>query len=796
MKDLRHAWRMIGRMPVFAAVVILSLAAGIGVNTVVFSWVQARILEPIPGVSGSADFQLVETRTEHGVYPGVSWPEYRDLREGMRSFDGVIAFRMAPLYVGEPGVTERAYGLLVSDNYFTALGLRPAVGRFPTPHEMSPAGEAVAVISHDFWRTRFAGDPQVTTRSVRVNGRRLAIAGVTPEGFQGTVLGLTFDVWLPAALSSGAWRDLEGRGSRGFAVMGKLGAGASRAQAQRELDLLMARLANDFPQTNATIRGEVLPLWDAPRGPQRMLTVAVVLLQVIMLLLLLAVCGNTANLVLARASARHREMSIRLALGATPLRIARLLVAENMLLALVGAALGAVVAVWGTEALRAVPLFRGLPVRFQTSIDSTGVLFALTLGVLSGLIVAVVPATQIARVAPNTAFRSGTAPMGRSRLRLALMGVQVAVAIVVLVAAAIFFRNFMETRSIDPGFRREGVLIAAYDFAGRDATDASLRTFAAQLLDRLHRLPAVESAAIATSVPLDIHGLPTRSFAVEGHTRPDADPEQALSNTVTPGYFDVMGIELVGGSRFADLNDPSAPPQAIVNEEFVRRFVAQREPLGRWVEVRGRRYPIVGIVRNSLSNAFGEPPTPVIYLAYRDRPTGSGEIHVAVRGGSETALAADVRRIVRELDPELPLFNVRTMTEHIDANLMFRKIPARMFIVLGPMLLLLTSIGIYAVVAYAVSLRTTEIGVRLALGATIQRVIANLVGESLTVVAAGALIGTAVAFLVAVMLSGGRVDSLIFVAVPMILLAVAAIASWLPARRAAKLDPIAALKHE
>jgi hypothetical protein len=283
---------------------------------------QARIFKPIPGVPGSYGFQLVETRTDHGGYPGLSWSEYRDVRDGLRSFQPLIAFRMAPLYVGEPGSTERAYGLLVSDNYFSALGLQPAIGRFPRPHEASPAGEPVVVISYDFWQTRYAADPQVTTRAVRVNGRGLPIVGVTPEGFQGTVLGLSFDVWLPAALSPAGWKELEARGSRGFSVMGKLQPGTGREQAQRELDLLMRRLANDFPQTNATISGEVLPLWQSPRGPQRMITAAVALLQAIMLLLLLAVCGNTANLVLARANARQREMGIRLALGATSFRIA------------------------------------------------------------------------------------------------------------------------------------------------------------------------------------------------------------------------------------------------------------------------------------------------------------------------------------------------------------------------------------------------------------------------------------------------------------------------------------------
>jgi predicted permease len=415
MADLRHALRMIGRTPMVAAVIVLSLGAGIGVNTVVFSWIQARVFKPIPGVTGASEFQLVESRTDNGMYPGVSWAEYRDLRESLRSFQDLVAFGMAPLYVGEPGSVERAYGLLVSDNYFSALDLRPATGRFPRPEEATASGNAVAVISYDFWQTRFDGDPAVTMRRVRVNGQSLPIVGVTPEGFQGTVLGLTFDIWLPPALSPKGWRDIEARTVRGFSVMGKLRPESSRALAQSDLDAVMRRLANDYPQTNATVKGEVLPFWQSPRGPQRFVTSAIAMLQVVMLLLLLAVSGNAANLVLARASARQKEMGIRLALGATPRRVFALMLTENMLLALLGAALGAAIAVWGTDALRAVPMIRGVPIKFHTSIDGTGVAFAAALGIICGLVVGVAPALQLARVGPHTAFRTGSAPGGRGR---------------------------------------------------------------------------------------------------------------------------------------------------------------------------------------------------------------------------------------------------------------------------------------------------------------------------------------------------------------------------------------------
>jgi predicted permease len=381
-------------------------------------------------------------------------------------------------------------------------------------------------------------------------------------------------------------------------------------------------------------------------------------------------------------------------------------------------------------------------------------------------------------------------------MRNILMASQVALALLVLIVAGLFLESFLETRTLNTGFRRDGVLLAAYDLTGRSTSQAFTRTFAAKLLDALRALPDVQGAAIASSVPLDIHGLPSRVFTVEGHTRTDADFDQALANTVTPGYFAVMDLPLRVGADFADLKDVNSPPQAIVNEEFVRRYLANAEPLGRRLTARGKTFTIVGVVRNSLYNAFGEPPMPAIYFSYRDSPTLVGEVHLWARG-NETALAQDVRRVVRDLDPDLPVYNVRTLNTHIETNLVFRRVPARLFAVLGPLILVLAAIGIYAVVAYAMSLRTSEIGVRLALGATGRRLVAQFVAESLAVVSVGVIAGWLIAFIAAIdLLASVSIDPKVFGGVPALLLTVAAIACWLPARRAARVDPIAALRQE
>jgi predicted permease len=377
------------------------------------------------------------------------------------------------------------------------------------------------------------------------------------------------------------------------------------------------------------------------------------------------------------------------------------------------------------------------------------------------------------------------------------MGTEVALALVVLVVAAIFFRSMHDTRDTDPGFRREGVLLAAYDLSGRGLDDAGTSAFATRLLDGLRALPAVEAAAIARSVPLDIHGLPLRSFTLEGRARTDGVSDQALVNTVTPGYFRAMGIPLLDGADFADLADRVAPPQAIVNEQFVHRYLPGVQPLGRRLENRGGTYTITGVVRNSLYEAFGEPAMPMLYFSYRDRPSVMGEIHLRARAGTETALLPAVRRLVREIDPSLPVFNVRSLSEHVERNLILRRIPARMFVVLGPLLLVLAAIGIYAVVAHAVAHRTAEIGVRLALGARAERVVAQIVGESLRVIGIGMLAGWLVVFVVAIHAAPrGTLDALLLLGVPALLLLVAAAACWVPARRATRIDPMVALRHE
>ncbi len=798
-RDLRHGWRMIGKHPGLSAVIILSLGIGIGANTVIFSWLRGLVFRPLPGVPHATEVLLVEPRLESGSYPGASWLEYRDLQARLPAFESLLAYRSTPLNYGAPDREERAYGQFVSGNFFSALGMQPALGRLLRPDETDRAGgPAVVVISHDFWLARFGGSPDTLGKEILVNERRCTIVGVAPQGFRGMIVGLTFDLFLPATMVPELLRgskELEQRENRGYSLAGRLRPGATSAGAGGQLDTALAALATEFPVSNGGVKGEVLAFWRAPRGAGRLLLGGLAVLQGFMLLVLAVVCANAANLLLARASARRREIGVRLALGARPGQILRQFLVESLLLGGLAAIVGTLLAWWGNEALRAVPLPGALPFKFDTRLEWAGLAFSLLLGPGCAFVFGLVPAVKSARTDAQLALRVARSSHGRSGLPRVLVATEVALALLVLMGAALMMRSFLETRTADPGFKAPGVLLGSYDLSGVGYDRAVGLSLTDDLLHRLTATPGVESAAIASWVPLDFHAMPSTTFTINGRTRSDGGQDRALGYSVTPGYFTVMGLPLVAGRDFTDLKDTAQPPQAVVNEEFVRRFLAGSPALGHQLATGGGNFEIVGVVRNSLYETFGEPLKPIVYFSYRERFRSSGELHVRWRN-SEPGLAPDLRRLVREANPAITLHDIRTLTEHVDKNLFFRRIPARMFAVLGPLILFLAAVGIYAVVACAVAQRTTEIGVRLALGASSQRVVREIVRETLRVVWFGLAPAWFVAFVVMLHVRGGILNAPILLGVPLLLVAVAALAAWLPARRAAKVDPMVALRAE
>ena len=788
--DLRLAVRGIRRAPLTAVVISLSLGAGIGLNTVVFSWLDAAVVRPLPGVRGAASLVLLEPRRADGSYTSLSWPQYQDYRHRVSTLRDLLAFRMIPLYVGERGETERQYGLLVSDNYFRALGLEPALGRFPLAEEVSKPGAApVVVVSYEYWQTRLAGAVSALGGPIRVNGMPLTIIGVAPRGFEGTIPRLKFNLFLPATLApvvQPGSAELDDRSVGGYSVVGVLGAHQSRTSAQADIRAAALAFARDYRATDDGLTPDVLRFWDAPFGPQKFMAEAIIAVQGILLLMLLSVCANTANLVLTRALSRQREIGVRLALGATQARIASLVFVDALVLAAIGSALGASFAWWGTDALRAMPPLRvrGLPITFDTHFSAAGVAFAGALGAACAILFALPVAFQFASADPALALRSASLRVSPARTRSAILGVQVALAVFVLTAGALALEAYFETRTSPTGFRTSGLLLASYDLNGPGAP-RDPREFAGRTLAALRSIPGVQDVAIASSVPLDIHGLPSRPFTVEGFAPTDSRVDEALTNTVTPGYFRVMDVPIVEGRDFAPIDDRAVAPQAIVNDAFVRAYLPRLDPIGRVLESRGRVYRICGVVRTSLSDSFGEPPLPAIYLSYRDAPGRYGEIHIRTRAGAESGVTSDVRRAMRGLDPEIPLFDLRTMREHIESNLLFRRIPARLAAVVSPILAALVALGIYALVAYAVSRRRQEIAVRLAVGGPPHRVAREVVADTLRVAIAGSVVGVTGA---ALALTSGSAPSVgetaVFALTPLVVTLIAVAAAFVPAEHA------------
>ncbi|HVS51728.1 MAG TPA: ADOP family duplicated permease [Opitutaceae bacterium] len=807
--DLRFALRTLTKTPGLSFVIVVSLALGIGANTTIFSWLNGALFRPLPGVS--ADLFCVEPRDAAGTYTDSSWLEYRDLLDRLPSFAHLVAQRPRPLSLGDNANGERLWGELVSGNFFTALGVKPALGRFFLPEEAAPNASApVVVISHPLWQRQFGGRADAIGRTIQLNHRTLTVIGVAPAEFVGGWTSLAFDVWVPLALATEltpATSELTNRTNRSYSLLGVLRPGVTRAQAAAELAAAARALAAEDPDTNAGIRFELLPLWRNPHGGA-LLSGALATLQLFAALVLVVVCVNTANLLLARASVRRREIGIRLACGASVARVLRLLLTESLLLALAGAALGAMFSLWGIDALRQLPVPTNLPVRLHVALDWRGLLFAAGVGIACGVVFGLAPAWQLARADVQQALRGGHGFVGgRSRLRDALVALEVAVALVVLVLAGLFTKSFRNAQSIDPGYTPDRVLLVTADLVGRGYTPSAMLAFVRDAQARLAQLPGVEAVAAVNILPLDLRGALKESITVDGappiSSVPHAprDAARILFFNTTRGYFSAMGIPLLAGTDLAPLDDTQRPPDAVINEEMARRFWPGISPLGHRFRLDGRNFEVVGVVRNAKYESLSERPQPAAWPNARNLWLFTPVFNLRVASGDPLRLLPAVREVFRALDPEVSVYDGRTLAQHVDNSLFLQRAPAQMLGLLGPLALALAAIGLYAVLAYSLAQRTQEIGVRLTLGATPASVVALMVRESMKIVLGGAALGWFVAFWLGWFFHQKLVgvpvgDPFVYAGAPALLLAVATLACWLPARRATRVDPMIALRAE
>ncbi len=802
LQDLRYALRGLARSPAFTAAAVLILALGIGANTAIFSVVDAVVLHPLPGVARPA--RLVDVTGET-----VSYPWYRSVREQTGgTFSGLAAWRQRPLHLSSGGAPARIDAEVVSANYFDVLGARPALGRFFVAADEA-SGEAIAVLGSRLWKTRFGGDPSVVGRTVVLNGAPFTVVGVAGEGFRGTAFGLAPDAWVPIGawprLATGAFRnlDLNGRSWSWLSVVGRLAPGISMPQAQAALDVAAHREAAAFPDHAPGRPFALRPTIRTAAGfgqsgdPVAFLAT----LAAAVAAALVIACANLANLLLARGAARQKEMAVRLALGATRSRLVRQLLTESVTLAVLGGAAGIAVASWSLALLVGMPMpGNGSLAPFEPSLDARALAFSTLLAVATGLFFGVLPAIQTSRRPPSPALKSSGAS-SRSFLRSALVAAQVALSLALLVGAGLLARSLQRALATDFGFQPRGVVLADVDLGlqGYDAGRADV--FTNTLAERMRSAPGIEAVAWTALVPLS-GGEWSDGFQIVG--RPPDRSQEAGTNAVSADFFRTLRIPIAAGREFDDrLDGPRSPAPVIVNESMARRYWPGTSPIGARIQIHGAERTVIGVARDFRMTSLRDAPGPQAYFAIRSGE-GAGLMRLTLLVRARDPRADPGRVVLAEigrLDKSLPVSTPRSYASELGEQLVPQRLGAALLGAFGLLSLALAAVGIYSVISYSVARRTREIGVRMALGARPADVRALFVAQTARPVIAGLVAGLALVAAAGTVLRGflyetSPSDPAAIAGAAALLLAGAIAAAWLPARRAARIDPIDALRQE
>jgi predicted permease len=809
LRDLRLALRLLRRQPLVSALAVLSLALGIGANTAVFSIVNALFFKSLPVADPET---LVALYTVDERNPGLnplSHLNWKDLRDQRDVFAQVTAYDWVPLSLSTGGEAELGFGQLVAGNYFPMLGVKAARGRLLAPEDdLTLGGHPVVVVSHAFWTRRLGGREDVVGRTLLVNAAPYTVIGVTPADFTGVTVGMQPELWAPMAMNRELHRDAnwyEQRRGLFLFALARLAPGATPEGAQAAAATLGKRLAREYPADNEGRTFRVLPFAQSTlpmelREPAR---AAAGMLTVIVALVLLIACANVANLLLARAAGRRKEIALRLALGAGRGALVRQLLTESLLLALTGALGGLLVALWARGAILGFLPSLPLPITVKLALDLDARVLGATLviAVATGLLAGLAPAWQLARPQLVEALKE----RGASELRLArrvslrslLVGGQVALAFVALAGAGLFVRSLMAAQRSDPGFDTERLGLVSFDLTLQGFDEARGRLFAEQVLERVGALPGVERVTLAQTGPLGVGFL--RSVFPAGQEGGRGVLVQV--NAVGPNYFETLGTPLVRGRAFGPTDRQGGPPVAVINETMAAQFWPGRDPLGQRFRFFGEDalLEVVGVARDAKYNTLGEDPQPYLYQPL-DQAFGGALTLVARAQGDPQRILLPLQRELHALQRELPLVGLSSVGQVIANSLWASRLGASLLLAFGALALVLAAVGIYGVMSYAVSQRTPEIGVRMALGADRGRVLRLMLGQGMLVVGVGLLLGVAAALgltrLVGSLLFVSPGDPLVFGVMGAALVAVGALANVLPARRAATLDPLRALRCE
>jgi macrolide transport system ATP-binding/permease protein len=815
-RDIKYGARFMIRAPGFALAAIVSLGLGIGANTAIFSLLDALLLTPMPVAQPDRIAAIYTSDFSSTKYGSSSYPDFQDFRERGNAVTDIAAYRITPVSMNATGESEMAFIEAVSGNYFSMLGVGAATGRLLGEADDRPGAAAAAVISYGLWTHRFASDPAVVGRTVQFNGRPFTIVGVAAREYAGGMRGLSMHAWIPMLVS----RDLspgeranwiEQRGSRGLMLLGRLRPGVSVEQAQAAFDVVAAQLYAAYPQQWRTIRGSgraisVVAERDARLHPDVTGPVAgfMAVLMVVVGLVLLTACANVANLLLARAAARTREIGVRLALGSSRARLIRQLLTENVLLAASGGVLGVVVAKWLMSVLMSFKPPVPVPVGIELRLDPSVLIFTLVLSVVTGLVFGLAPAWQASKtdIVPVLKDEAALGRTRRSRLRSAFVVAQVACSMFLLVGAGLFVRSLLRARTIDAGFDPSNMIVMAVLPEIQGYNEPRGRALYESVVVRVSAVPGVDSATLAEHVPLGIGGS-RRGTAIEGYQPQPGEDTETAYNVVGPRYFETMRIPIVRGRSFTEADRAGAPPVAIVNEAFARRYWPNADPLGKRISANGSDGPfreVIGVTPTGKYNTLGEEPRPFYYLPLWQEYHGTVTLHVKT-AGDPRALIPSVREAVRAVDAAVPVFDVKTMDEQVLVALLPARLAGTLLGAFGLLALLLASVGIYGVMAYSVVQRTKEIGVRRALGAQTGNLLRLVFGEGMRLAAIGFAIGLAAAFALtrfaASLLYGiTPTDPVTFIGALGILAAAALVACYIPALRALKVDPVTALRYE
>lgn len=815
LQDLRYSARMLLKNPGFASIAIVTLALGIGVNSTVFSIVNTYLFQPLPVKSPD---QLVALGTKDNTFEvpyEMSYPNYEDLRDQTDVFSDAIAFQNTVFNLAADGQPERTWAEFVTGNYFSMLGVDAVLGRtFTVEESRVPGAEPVAVLSFAYWQKRFGGHEAAIGRTVKLNGIPFTIIGVAPQRFKGTESLLALDLYVPLGMQERFYPKTAGRfarrGDTNLHVLARLKPEVTLDHARAAVEVLARQLEQKYPETNkATSFALELETHSRPviSIAQYVPRIAGVFMALVGLVLLIA-CANVANLMLARAMARQKEIAIRLALGASRARIVRLLLTESILLAVAGGMIGWLLSYWAIDWLTSIRVSTDAPVRFAIELDWRVQVFSLGIAVLTGLIAGVAPALQTSRPNLNETLKEGgrsSAASGRHRIRSLLVVGQIAVSLLVLICAGLFIQSAKNAEKIDLGFRTENLSMASMDPEAQGYDKERGRRFFKQLIDRVETLPGVTNASLASGTPLGYsNNIQDVFFEGRAPGREDEDRTTIFCNTVGHGYFQTMGTAVLRGREFTERDDESSPKVAIVNETMAGRYWPDQEALGKRFALKreGPYLEVVGVVRDGKYVFLGEDPRAFFYIPFGQ--DYQGEMTVVVRtAGDDAAAIAGIRQVVGELDRELPLYDVKTMTSHLRDGiaLLFVRLGARLATAFGLLGLVLAVVGVYGVVSYSVSQRTHEIGIRMALGAGAGDVLKLVVGQGLMLTFAGVAIGLGTAFMVTRVMTSllygvSATDPLTFGVIALLLAGVALAASFIPASRALKVDPMVALRYE